>query len=127
MHKLTKISKLFPPFFFHKVNFSTKKLNDFQIDIFNGLHINPLTLPSSSSDLNSMLNNSIPEWQQQKITGIWLKIPNTKLFLLESALSHSFEYHHCEKDYIMMTKWLPKTIPNKIPVYCTHYVGCGGN
>ena len=110
----------------HIFKFSSQKFTNLDIDVFRGVHLNSDELPATKALFNTMISNSLSEWTQQKITGVWLKIPNSKLFLLEAALSHSFEYHHCDKDYIMLTKWLPKDIENKIPVYCTHYVGCGG-
>lgn len=33
--------------------------------------------------------------------------------------------HHAKDDYLMLTKWLPKTL-NKLPHFASHYVGVGG-
>lgn len=107
-------------------DFSSSKFSNFEIDIHRGLHIDSSELPNTVPEFTKMLSASLAEWSAQKMTGIWLKLPSTKIFLLEAALSQSFSYHHCTKDYIMLTKWLVKDVENKIPAYCTHYVGCAG-
>lgn len=107
--------------------FSSQKFSKFEIDIHRGLHIDSSELPNTVPEFTKMLTTSLAEWSEQKMTGIWLKLPTTKIFLLEAALAQSFSYHHCTKDYIMLTKWLVNGVENKIPEYCTHYVGCAGN
>lgn len=40
-----------------------------------------------------------------------------------STFKLGFEYHHAQSDYVMMTKWLPVTQENTIPIYATHNIG----
>lgn len=115
--------------FFHKISkhfFSSSSFKKYDIDIHKGLHLDPEDLPTNIAEFNLLLKNSLKQWQEQNLTGIWIKLPINKLFLLEPALSFSFKLHHCSEDYIMLTKWIKPNIENKIPSYCTHYVGCGG-
>ena len=37
-----------------------------------------------------------------------------------------FEFHHAKDGYVMLTNWLPKEEPSKIPNFATHYCGVGG-
>jgi len=117
------------PFFLIKPRLyfsSTPKFKNFSIDEHNGVHINDSELPTTPNVLSSMLSNSLIDWKSQKISGVWLKLPKDKLYLLESALSQQFELHHCSPNYIMLTIWLRTDVESKIPYYSTHYVGCGG-
>lgn len=34
-----------------------------------------------------------------------------------------FDFHHAQSGYVMLTKWLPKHEPNKLPRCAHHYVG----
>lgn len=36
-----------------------------------------------------------------------------------------FDLHHTTNSEIVLTKWLLDNVENKIPHYCSHYVGCG--
>ncbi len=58
------------------------------------------------------------------MSGIWLKVPVTKAHLIAEALQQGFDCHHAEKEYIMLTRWLPTT-ENKLPPNASHQVGVG--
>lgn len=56
-----------------------------------------------------------------------MKLSKNNSHLLDIALNKGgFEFHHTKPDHIMLTKWLPKTDPNKLPGYASHYIGVGG-
>ena len=44
-----------------------------------------------------------------------------------AAVDQGFEIHHAEKEYIMLTLWLPaeRGVPNTLPGYTSHSVGVG--
>jgi hypothetical protein len=44
------------------------------------------------------------------------------------AFAQGFKFHHAHnlEDYVLMTKWLDKSTPSRIPAYADHYVGVGG-
>jgi ADP-ribose pyrophosphatase YjhB (NUDIX family) len=46
--------------------------------------------------------------------------------ILPAALEAGFVYHHALDDTIVLCQWLDQHIPNKIPPYATHQVGCAG-
>ena len=95
-------------------------------DIYNGLHIEIKSLPNEINEFSNLIKTSLLQWEQENITGVWLYLPKNKLNFLETAMKYNFEMHHCNKEEIILTKWLLKTVSNKIPSYCTHYIGCGG-
>ena len=106
--------------------FSSPKFQKFEVDEHRGVHLDISELPSSSHEFTTMLVNSLIEWQSNKISGVWIKLPKSKFSLLEPALAQKFDLHHCTPDYIMLTRWLRTDVENKIPFFSTHYVGCGG-
>ena len=64
----------------------------------------------------------VQEWQRQARRGIWLKLPASKAGrLLEPALQQGFTFHHAEKAYIQLTRWLPST-EDKLPANASHQV-----
>lgn len=36
-----------------------------------------------------------------------------------------FQYHHAEKDYVMLVRWIPTDIRSTIPANASHRVGIG--
>lgn len=53
--------------------------------------------------------------------GIWLKIPTAKAALIAPAVDAGFEFHHAEKEYLMLTRWLADS-ENKLPPNASHQV-----
>lgn len=47
-----------------------------------------------------------------------------KAHLISEALQQGFECHHAEKDYVMLTQWLPSG-ENRLPPSASHQVGVG--
>lgn len=41
-------------------------------------------------------------------------------------VKHGFVYHHAQKDFVMMTRWLPEGELNTLPLYAHTHVGVGG-
>ena len=93
-------------------------------DRFNGITVT--TFPNDAILFNKQLKNSLQRWIENKNAGIWLKIPIDKTVCVPVAISQGFEVHHAQKEYIMLTKWLPTDVPNLLPKYATHYIGIGG-
>ena len=56
-----------------------------------------------------------------------MKLSNENSHLIDIAIKEGeFKFHHAKEDYVMLSKWLPKDIPNKLPHFASHYVGVGG-
>ncbi|KAI4388589.1 hypothetical protein MLD38_000903 [Melastoma candidum] len=56
--------------------------------------------------------------------GVWIKFPIGLENLHDIAAREGFEYHHAERDYVMMTNWMPMT-PSTLPGNATHRVTIG--
>ncbi|XP_071944993.1 nucleoside diphosphate-linked moiety X motif 6-like [Antedon mediterranea] len=96
-------------------------------DIFNGIIVNVQDQKcKSESGFSDRLQYSLQEWKEQGIRGVWLNIAIECSIYIAKAVKHGFVFHHAQKDYVMMIKWLPTNEPNQLPGYTTHYVGVAG-
>ncbi|KXJ21861.1 nudix hydrolase 8 [Exaiptasia diaphana] len=77
-------------------------------------------------DFKNILEASLASYKTCGIRGVWLKIPINKSTWIPIAVKQGFQFHHCFPSYAMMTCWLPKDEPNKIPSFATTFVGVGG-
>ncbi|KYQ91682.1 hypothetical protein DLAC_07459 [Tieghemostelium lacteum] len=95
-------------------------------DIFDGITVdNTDQYPDTVELFETFLNNSLNFWIENKRRGIWIKVPESKAHLISVATRAGFTFHHCQADYIMLTKWIPTEL-NKLPHYTSHFIGCGG-
>ena len=97
---------------------------EFKTNRFGGVLINPSSLPSETIDFANQLKNSLDEWKKEKFLSVWLEIPISKSRLIPLAVDLGFEFHHSNKNYLMMTYKLKEN--TFIPPYATHYIGAGG-
>ena len=92
-------------------------------DRFGGVTVTEFA-QKTADEFAPVLQSSLTEWRNADKKGIWLKIPTAQAALVPAALAEGFEMHHCQKDYLMLTQWLPST-PSLLPGYATHYIGAG--
>lgn len=96
-----------------------------KFDFYGGVIVDPAAVPADENTFRSILASSLDEWRKQGKRGVWLHLDIGAATLVPIAASEfGFEYHHAEKDYIMMTKWLPDS-PNTLPANASHTVGVG--
>jgi len=96
-----------------------------RIDTYNGVIIDPAGLSEAPNEFKNNLEASLEEWIADSRKGVWLKIPLSRSVLVPVAAGLGFEFHHAERDYVMMTRWLPTDLPNTLPESATHQVGVG--
>lgn len=56
-----------------------------------------------SFDLHSDLD-SLEQYKNEGIRGVWLRIPTTKARFIPEAIEMQFTFHHAEPDYAMLTQ-----------------------
>jgi len=61
------------------------------------------------------------DWQTSGKKGIWITVPAEKSQLIPVAVQHGFTFHHAEKGYVMLTRWLPTT-EDTLPPNASHQV-----
>ena len=91
---------------------------------FRGVIPDPEALPTLSQMFESQLYHSLKVWADRGYLVVWLEIPIAKSHLISVAVDAGFSYHHCGKDYLMLTRRLVEGAT--IPPYATHNVGAGG-
>jgi 8-oxo-dGTP pyrophosphatase MutT (NUDIX family) len=84
-----------------------------------GTHVN---------EFQSALGESLECWRSSGKRGVWLKLRSERCAYVPVAVrEYGFEYHHAERDYVMLTKWLPDdgSDVSTIPANASHQVGVG--
>ncbi|KAK9095205.1 hypothetical protein Scep_026674 [Stephania cephalantha] len=98
---------------------------DYSEDKYDGVVIDPDRLPSNPKAFASILRASLSHWRLKGKKGIWLKLPVERSELVPIAVKEGFEYHHAERQYLMLTYWIPQG-PSLLPDNASHHVGIGG-
>ena len=88
------------------------------------------------TDFESTLERYLQVWKAKsstnlefstRVRSVHLKIDAERSELIPICLKKfGFEFHHCQRDYIYLHKWLPTEEKSTYPPYCQHYVGTGG-
>lgn len=97
---------------------------DHTIDLFEGVQINCRKLPAES-EFDLRLGRSLSRWKALDRKGVWLFLSIEQSQYIPIAAKHGFQFHHSKPEMVVMTKWLPEDIPNKIPTYGGFFVGVG--
>lgn len=96
----------------------------FKGDIYDGIIVDAEQLPADASEFAANLQQSLQEWRTDARKGIWLKVPLPLAQLVPVATQQGFVFHHAERDYVMLTQWLPDS-EDKLPTNASHQVGIG--
>ncbi|KAM7519492.1 hypothetical protein LguiB_018454 [Lonicera macranthoides] len=91
-------------------------------DEYNGIIIDPQSLPSIPNAFASSLRASLSNWKLKGKKGIWLKIPQEQAHLVPIAIQEGFNYHHAEPGYVMLTQWIANEACT-LPASPSHQVG----
>lgn len=67
------------------------------------------------------MQHALKDWRHGGIKGVWINIPAEKSELVPVAIKHGFQFHHAERAYVMLTRWLPDT-ENTLPPNASHQV-----
>ncbi|XP_058206677.1 nudix hydrolase 8 isoform X1 [Rhododendron vialii] len=94
-------------------------------DEYEGIIVDPYSLPLSSNAFASTLPASLLNWKLKGKRGIWLKILQEQAELVPIAIQEGFNYHHAESGYVMLTYWIPDE-PVMLPAGPSHQIGIAG-
>ncbi|KAL2500980.1 Nudix hydrolase 8 [Forsythia ovata] len=101
------------------------ELLDVWNDEYNGVVIEPTSLPSTANAFGSALGASLSTWKYKGKRGIWLKLLEEQADLVPLAIKEGFIYHHAEPGYVMLTYWIPDE-PCMLPSGPSHQIGIAG-
>ena len=91
---------------------------------FNGIVINPESLPSARETFSQRLSMSLEIWKKRGRQLVWLEVPIIKSEFIPVAVQAGFSFHHSGETYLMLTR--PLVEDAFIPGFATHYIGAGG-
>ncbi|GLC40218.1 hypothetical protein PLESTB_000227300 [Pleodorina starrii] len=94
-------------------------------DHYDGKLVASSSLPSDPGVFASRLRRSLQSWSAGGTRGVWLKLGLGQSSLIPEAVEQGFVFHHAERDYVMMTRWLPTSLPSTLPANASHQVGVG--
>eukprot|EP01062_Namystynia_karyoxenos_P056949 TRINITY_DN47896_c0_g1_i1.p1 TRINITY_DN47896_c0_g1~~TRINITY_DN47896_c0_g1_i1.p1 ORF type:complete len:360 (+),score=126.45 TRINITY_DN47896_c0_g1_i1:64-1080(+) len=95
-------------------------------DTYDGVIVDGGALPAAEADLRRCLTASIAEWRRMGKRGVWVKVPTELVRLLPVIVEEfGFSFHHAERAYVVLNKWLPERLPCSLPNNATHTVGVG--
>ena len=94
------------------------------INQYEGVEVDPTSLPESAVRFAELLPTSLQEWRQAGCRLVWLKVPLARAPLIPTAVAEGFVFHHSKPDHLMMTLSLVEDA--YIPHYASHYIGAGG-
>ena len=97
-----------------------------RLDAYDGISVDAGELAETTAEkFGALLTTSLEEWEQRHIRGVWLRVPTTRSEFIPVAVQRGFVPHNCEKDGIVLTRWLPEDEPNQLPANASHTVGVG--
>ena len=76
------------------------------------------------SNFDSILANSMSEWRQIGVRGLWFYVSKNESGWVKSLVKNGFEFHHAKNTTAVLTKWLSDE-SNGIPEYPSLYLGVG--
>jgi len=79
----------------------------------------------SEEELDEKLREGIPEWRKEKYSAAWLHLEMEDMRLAPIAAKHGFRFHRAKGHTAVMYNWLREDLPDKVPVFGNHQVGCG--
>ncbi|KAH7512959.1 hypothetical protein FEM48_Zijuj12G0145700 [Ziziphus jujuba var. spinosa] len=94
-------------------------------DAYDGVVIDPQSLPMSANAFASALRTSLSIWKLKGKKGVWLKLLLEQAELIPIAIQEGFNYHHCESGYVMLTYWIPDEVCT-LPASPSHQIGVAG-
>ncbi|KAL6782076.1 hypothetical protein ACKKBF_B10585 [Auxenochlorella protothecoides x Auxenochlorella symbiontica] len=94
-------------------------------DAYDGIILDPESIPQSPATFTEALQVSMAAWRGAGVKGVWMRLPPTHAHCIGHAVDAGFEFHHAEKEYVMLTCWLPRDVPSPLLPNASHQVGVG--
>ena len=105
---------------------TTETMLPFNADKYGGVVVNSDEYDYDTDEaFASALDESLESWKESNVRGCWVKVPIANASYVPIVVSRGFHFHHAEKEYVMLTKWLAENEENKLPAAATHHVGIG--
>lgn len=85
-------------------------------------------------EFETALREQLQRWRSESIRGVWLHIPPSHADKVGACIRQGFQFHmvlnnddstSAGQRELVLTQWLPKDTPNRLPLGPTHQVGVG--
>jgi hypothetical protein len=99
------------------------------MDRYGGVILEDMSLLAEGEDeFRAQLKASLEHWEQSGGRSVQIQFRPPKCHLMNVAAEQGFYFHHAHKsgNYVLMCKWLDKTVADRLPAFADHYVGVGG-
>ncbi len=103
----------------------TQEVIAYDKDMYGGVTIKHETLPECPLVFRRELEHLLKIWREFGKRGVWLHLTKHQAALMGVALDVGFEWHYAEREYMVLTLWLPKLEANSLPSNASHRVGIG--
>ncbi len=94
-------------------------------DMYGGVTVKHETLPECPLLFRRELEHSLTIWREFDKRGVWLHLTKYRVALMNVALDLGFEWYYAEREYMVLTLWLPKLEANSLPPNASHRIGIG--
>jgi ADP-ribose pyrophosphatase YjhB (NUDIX family) len=91
---------------------------------FKAVIVDSERLPEDTAEFQTRLQHSLPYWTAEGLRLVWLQIPSDMSHLISAAVNEGFTFHHCQPDYLMLSRRLVADVT--VPGFATHFIGVGG-
>lgn len=114
---------------------ATKELGIFECegfhvkeDMYNGYTIDTKyqKFANHKEEFESKLPEAVSKWRSKNIKAVWILVRTAHSGVIEICTKIGFDFHHAQPGYVMLTKWLPEHLENRIPGYANQYLGVAG-
>ncbi|XP_076108524.1 nucleoside diphosphate-linked moiety X motif 6-like [Mytilus galloprovincialis] len=77
-------------------------------------------------EFEEKLQGAVTKWKSEGIKAVWVKARKNHSEVVPVCTELGFDFHHAQPGYVMLTKWLPDDIENRIPGFANQYLGVAG-
>ncbi|MCF7945971.1 MAG: NUDIX domain-containing protein, partial [Spirochaetia bacterium] len=96
----------------------------YEINRYGGALLDSSQISGTAESFSQLLERSLQKIQSEGLQLAWLFLPIQQAYLVPTAVSQGFIYHHADETGIELVLKLQQTAP--IPGFATHYIGAGG-
>ncbi|XP_037917533.1 nudix hydrolase 8 isoform X2 [Hermetia illucens] len=95
------------------------------MDRFKGITIDSCKQKDFTVNFAEKLERSLKYWKEVKNRGVWFKVDTKDVECLPVLTKHGFNFHHAQKGFVTLYKWLPDDEQDNVPDYSHTMVGVG--
>ncbi|XP_068631798.1 uncharacterized protein [Battus philenor] len=96
------------------------------LDRYNGITVDSHKESCDLSHFFNKLQESLLKWESEERRCIWFKVHIKDAGWVPVLANEGFNFHHSRQNFVMMFKWLPKSVTSNLPPSSHTNIGVGG-